>query len=37
MRPSSCRSELVEMGPAGQIFTKPRDQRAGRYMTSRFG
>ncbi len=29
--------ELVEEGPGGQLFTKPRDQRTEDYITGRFG
>ena len=29
--------ELVEHGPGGQIFTRPRDQRTEDYVTGRFG
>jgi len=30
-------SELVEEGPGGQLFTKPRNQRTEDYITGRFG
>ena len=29
--------ELVEVGPAGELFTHPRDQRTEDYITGRFG
>jgi phosphate transport system ATP-binding protein len=29
--------ELVEVGPAGQIFTSPREKRTQEYITGRFG
>jgi len=29
--------ELIEEGPGGQLFTKPRDQRTEDYVTGRFG
>jgi phosphate transport system ATP-binding protein len=29
--------ELIEIGPAGQIFTTPRERRTQEYITGRFG
>jgi phosphate transport system ATP-binding protein len=29
--------ELVEVGPADQIFTAPKDRRTDDYVTGRFG
>jgi phosphate transport system ATP-binding protein len=29
--------QLVEQGPADQLFIAPRDQRTERYLTGRFG
>jgi phosphate transport system ATP-binding protein len=29
--------ELVEVGPAAQIFTSPRQKRTQEYITGRFG
>jgi len=29
--------ELVEYGPTGEVFTRPRDQRTEGYITGRFG
>jgi phosphate transport system ATP-binding protein len=29
--------ELVEVGPAEQIFTAPKDRRTDDYVTGRFG
>ena len=29
--------ELVEVGPAGQIFTNPKQKRTQEYVTGRFG
>jgi phosphate transport system ATP-binding protein len=29
--------ELIEHGPTGEIFTKPRDERTERYVTGKFG
>jgi phosphate transport system ATP-binding protein len=29
--------ELVEVGPTGDLFTRPRDRRTEDYITGRFG